>query len=338
MKQYTVGILGVTGAVGQAMLLGLEERHFPIKAVRLFASARSAGKIMMFKGEEITIEETTPTCFEGCDIVLGAVENELSKKYAPFIKQANAIYIDNSSAFRLCEDVPLVVPEVNGEDILNHKGIIANPNCSTIIGCVAVHGIHNRSKIKSMNVSTYQAVSGAGVKGMNEYEEQLQAIANHTPIEVNYFPYQIASNLIPQIGGFNDNGYTSEEMKMQNEGRRILHAPNLLVNCTCVRVPVLRSHSLSMTLNLEKGLEVEEVRHCVLNAKGCKLVDQPEAKAYPMPLDTSNQDDVYVGRIRKDICNENGITLWCCGDQIRKGAAINAIQIAEKCIELGVLQ
>lgn len=337
MKKYTVGILGATGAVGQAMLLGLEERNFPLKEVRLFASERSAGKTMLFQGKPITIEKTCETCFKGCDIVLGAVENELSKKYAPFIKEANAIYIDNSSAFRLNDDVPLVVPEINGLDILNHHGIIANPNCSTIIGCIAVYAIHKVSAIQSMIVSTYQAVSGAGINGMNEYEKQLHALSNNNPIEIHYFPYQIASNLIPQIGNFDNNGYTSEEMKMQNEGRKILHAPHLLVNCTCVRVPVLRSHSLSMTLNLENQISVDEVIHLIQKAKGCKLVDDPTNQKYPMPLDTSNQDNVYVGRIRKDICNEKGISLWCCGDQIRKGAAINAIQIAEKCIELNVL-
>lgn len=337
MREYTVGILGATGAVGQAMLLGLEERNFPVKQIRLFASARSAGKTMKFKGQDIVIEETSETCFKGCDIILGAVENDVSKRFAPFIKEANAIYIDNSSAFRLYDDVPLVVPEVNGEDVLKHNGIIANPNCSTIIGCVAVHAIHKANPIHSMNVSTYQAVSGAGVNGMREYENQLHAIANLEPVEVNYFAYQIASNLIPQIGGFGDNGYTSEEMKMQNEGRRILHAPDLLVNCTCVRVPVLRSHSLSMTLNLENEMDVNEAKELINHAKGCKLVDNPANKEYPMPLDTSDQDLVYVGRIRKDLCNEKGITLWCCGDQIRKGAAINAIQIAEKCIELNLL-
>lgn len=337
MKKYIVGILGATGAVGQEMLKGLEERNFPVEEVRLFASARSAGKVMKFKGEDIIIQETTPTCFRGCDIVLGAVENELSIQYAPYIKEANALYIDNSSAFRLDENVPLVVPEVNGEDVLHHHGIIANPNCSTIIGCVAVYAIHQVNPIQSMVVSTYQAVSGAGINGMREYENQLIALANQQPLSVQYFPYQIASNLIPQIGGFNENGYTSEEMKMQNEGRRILHSPDLLVNCTCVRVPVLRSHSLSMTLNLEKEMDCKEVASLIQQAKGCKLVDEPNHQIYPMPLDTSNQDLVYVGRIRKDLCNPKGMTLWCCGDQIRKGAAINAIQIAEKCLELHLL-
>ncbi|MGN1342958.1 MAG: aspartate-semialdehyde dehydrogenase [Traorella sp.] len=337
MKEYCVGILGASGAVGQAMLLGLEERQFPIRSIRLFASAHSAGKAMKFKGKDVLIEEATPTCFKGCDIVLGAVDNDLSRYFAPYIKEANALYIDNSSAFRLDPEVPLVVSQVNGDDVRYHHGIIANPNCSTIIGCVAVYAIHQVNPIQSMDVSTYQAVSGAGINGMKEYENQIVALAENKPLSIHHFPYQIASNLIPQIGSFTENGYTSEEMKMQNEGRRILHAPDLLVNCTCVRVPVLRSHSLSMTLNLQNEITVEQVTQLISKANGCKLVDDPSNQKYPMPLDTSNQDLVYVGRIRKDLCNQKGITLWCCGDQIRKGAAINAIEIAEKCIELSIL-
>lgn len=331
MKKYKIAILGATGAVGQAMLSALEERNFPVEEIRLLASKRSAGKEMMFKGKKLVIEETTHNSFDGCELVFGAVENDLSMKYAPSIQKANALFIDNSSAFRLDENVPLVVPEINGDDILNHHGIIANPNCSTIIGCMAIYGIHQMNPIQYMNVSTYQAVSGAGINGMNEYENQLHAIVNHEEIKTNTFPYQIASNVIPQIGGFNEDGYTSEEMKLQNEGRKILHAPQLNVTCTCVRVPVLRSHSLSMTLQCEKPIEISIIKDILNNTKGCKFIDDP---LYPMPLDTSNQDLVYVGRIRKDLCHPNGITLWCCGDQIRKGAAVNAIQIAEKWIEL----
>ena len=337
MKEYTIAILGATGAVGRAMLLGLEERNFPVKELRLLASQNSAGKKILFKGKEVEIQKTDENSFGGCDIVLGAVENDLSEKYAPFIKQANALYIDNSSAFRLNKDVPLVVPEVNGDDVLSQHGIIANPNCSTIIGCMAVYAIHQVNPIDSMCVSTYQAVSGAGIKGMQEYENQLLALAENKPCTVKAFPYQIVSNLIPQIGSFNENAYTSEEMKMQNEGRKILHAPDLLVNCTCVRVPVLRSHSLSMTLQLKEKMSVDKVKDIIKNTRGCLLMDDPLHAKYPMPLDASDQDLVYVGRIRQDLCHHNGITLWCCGDQIRKGAAINAIQIAEKCVELGVL-
>lgn len=334
MKKYNVCILGATGAVGQAMLLGLEERNFPVENIRLLASKKSAGKTMKFKDQEIVIEEATPSSFEGMDIVLGAVENDLSKKFADDIVKAKAVFIDNSSAFRLDPNVPLVVPEINGEDILKHQGIIANPNCSTIIGCVAVHGIHEVNPIESMVVSTYQAVSGAGIGGMNEYFDQMKALVSNEPLHPQVFPYQIASNLIPQIGSFDENGYTSEEMKMQNEGRRILHAPDLNVTCTCVRVPVVRSHSLSMNILLKDEMSVEEIKKLMEKAKGCKLVDDPQNLQYPMPLDTSDQDLVYVGRIRKDLCQKKAVNLWCCGDQIRKGAAINAIQIAEKWIEL----
>lgn len=337
MKKYTIAILGATGAVGQEMLSALQQCNFPLAQIRLLASKKSAGKTMRFNEKEIVLEEANEHSFDGCDLVLGAVENEVSKYFAPFIKQAGALYIDNSSAFRLESDVPLVVPEVNGEDVVQHHGIIANPNCSTIIGCVAVYAIHQLSPIKSMCVSTYQAVSGAGINGMREYEEQLKNAAENKPCVPHTFPYPIVSNLIPQIGSFNENGYTSEEMKMQNEGRRILHAPNLFVNCTCVRVPILRSHSLSMTLQLSEPLDIECVKTAVAQAKGCRLVDDPTHSKYPMPLDTSNQDLVFVGRIRQDLCHENGLTLWCCGDQIRKGAAVNAVQIAQKCIELGVI-
>lgn len=333
MKTYTVAVLGASGAVGKAMIQALEERNFPLKRLVLLASERSVGKRILFKGKEVFIQKTDEHSFDDCDIVLGAVGNDLSKKYAPFIKKAHALFIDNSSAFRLEDDVPLVVPEINGTDILHHQGIIANPNCSTIIGCIAIYALHQLSSIQSMIVSTYQAVSGAGIKGMYEYEKQLEDLTQNKEINTDVFPYQIVSNVIPQIGEFNENGYTGEEMKMQNEGRKILHAPQLNVNCTCVRVPVLRSHSLSMTLYFEKEITVGEVREALRSAQGCRLIDEP---FYPMPLDCSNQDLIYVGRIRRDLTSSKGITLWCCGDQIRKGAAVNAIQICEKYIELEV--
>lgn len=337
MKYYTIAILGATGAVGQAFIEGLAERNFPVKELRLLASSRSVGKTYLFKDQPIEVQLACEEAFEGCDIVLGAVENDLSEHFAPMIKKANALYIDNSSAFRLMQEVPLVVPEVNGEDVLNHQGIIANPNCSTIIAMVAVSAIHKLSPIQSMIASTYQAVSGAGVQGMVELEDQIQDYVNNKPLTNKAFAYQIAFNLIPQIGGFDEIGYTSEEMKMQNEGRRLLHNDSLLVNCTCVRVPVMRSHSISITLQTSKPLEIETVKQAIQNHQGCLLVDNPDQQQYPMPLISSNQDLVHVGRIRKDLTQPNGISLWCCGDQIRKGAAINALQIAEKCIELKVI-
>ena len=329
MKTYNVAILGATGAVGREMLKGLEERNFPVNELRLLASARSVGKKIEFRGTQIEVAEATENAFEGMDIVLGAASNELAKQMAPAIKAAGAVFIDNSSAFRMDPSVPLVVPEINPEDAMKHNGIVSNPNCSTIITLVAVNAINKLSPIKSMIASTYQAVSGAGVGGIYELEAQEKAIVGGGDIETETFPYQIARNLIPQIGGFGDNLYTSEEMKMQNEGRKILHLPNLNVTCTCVRVPIIRSHSISVVVSTEDKLSVEAVKAAVANAKGCKLTDEPEAKVYPMPLDTSDQDLVFVGRIREDLTADNGITLFCCGDQVRKGAATNAVQIAE---------
>ena len=333
MKQYKVAVLGATGAVGREMIKILEERNFPISELIPLASARSAGSTLSFRGKEVTVREVTPDSFAGIDIVLGAAPNKLAQEYAPHIVAAGAVFVDNSSAFRMDENVPLVVPEINPEDALKHNGIISNPNCSTIISLVAVHAINKLSPIKTMTASTYQAVSGAGAGGVIELEEQVNAIVTGNTFVPSVFPYQIAFNLIPQIGGFDENGYTSEEMKMQNEGRKIMHLPELRVGCTCVRVPVYRSHSISITLYTETHLSVEEVKSAIACADGCRLVDNPEVKEYPMPLDTSDQDLVYVGRIRKDVASENGISLWCCGDQVRKGAATNAIQIAELLIK-----
>ena len=329
MKTYNVAVLGATGAVGREMLKVLEERNFPIGELRLLASARSVGKKIAFRGQEIAVAEANENAFEGMDIVLGAATNELAKKLAPAIVKAGAVFVDNSSAFRMDPNVPLVVPEINPEDAMKHNGIVSNPNCSTIITLVAVNAINGLSPIKSMIASTYQAVSGAGIGGINELEDQEKAIVEGGEIATETFPYQIARNLIPQIGGFGDNLYTSEEMKMQNEGRKIMHLPELNVTCTCVRVPVMRSHSISVTVFTKDKLTVEAVREAVANAKGCKLADAPEAKVYPMPLDTTDQDLVFVGRIREDLTADNGIALFCCGDQVRKGAATNAVQIAE---------
>ncbi len=332
MKKYNVGILGATGAVGREMLKVLEERNFPVGEIRLLASERSVGKLVKFKGEDIAIKLADFGAFEGLDFVLGAASNAVAKKFAPDIVKAGAVFIDNSSAFRMCDDVPLVVPEINAEDAKKNNGIIANPNCSTIITLVAVNAINKLSNIKGMVASTYQATSGAGAQGPVELEEQMKAIVCGGEIKNEVFQYQIAENLIPQIGSFNDDGYTTEEMKMQNEGRKILHLPELKVTCTCVRVPVVRSHSISVTVVTEKALTVDEVKNAVANAKGCKLYDDVQNKIYPMPLVTSDQDLVFVGRIRKDLVFDNAITLWCCGDQVRKGAATNAIQIAEALI------
>ncbi len=329
MKKYTVAVLGATGAVGQEMMHILEERNFPVGKLIPLASARSAGKTLKFKGEDITIQLACDEAFEGVDIVLGAAENDIAKKFAPAIVKAGAVFVDNSSAFRMDPEVPLVVPEVNPEDVKWHKGIISNPNCSTIITVTAVNALNAISPIRAMTASTYQAVSGAGAEGPVELMNEVEALSKGETYEPKVFPYQIAYNLIPQIGGEQFEGYTSEEMKMQNEGRKIMHLPELKVSCTCIRVPVVRSHSISVSCHFDVPVTVEQVRQAIAKAPGCKLVDDLAKKEYPMPLETSGQDIVYVGRIRPDLTDDNGICLWCCGDQVRKGAATNAIQIAE---------
>ena len=329
MKLYTVAVLGATGAVGQEMISILEERNFPVGKLIPLASARSAGKTIKFKGEDVTIQLACDEAFEGVDIVLGAAENDIAKQFAPAIVKAGAVFVDNSSAFRLQDDVPLVVPEVNPEDVKWHKGIISNPNCSTIITMTAVNALNSISPIRTMTTSTYQAVSGAGAGGPVELMAEVEALLKGETYEPKVFSHQIAYNLIPQIGGEQFEGYTSEEMKMQNEGRKIMHLPDLKVSCTCIRVPVIRSHSISVSLHFDVPVTVEQVREVIAKAPGCKLVDDLANKQYPMPLETSGQDIVYVGRIRPDLTDDNGICLWCCGDQVRKGAATNAIQIAE---------
>ena len=333
MKTYTVAVLGATGAVGQEMIKVLQERNFPVGKLVPLASARSAGKTVKFHGEDVTIQEAADTAFKGVDIVLGAAENDIAKKFAPAIVASGAVFVDNSSAFRLNPEVPLIVPEVNPEDVKNHKGIISNPNCSTIITVTAVNALNTIAPIRTMTASTYQAVSGAGAGGPIELMNEVEALREGKTYEPKVFSHQIAFNLIPQIGGEQFEGYTSEEMKMQNEGRKILHLPELLVNCTCVRVPVVRSHSVSVTLVTERPISVEEAKAAIAAAPGCRLVDDPANKRYPMPLETSDQDIVFVGRIRRDLTNPNGLTLWCCGDQVRKGAATNTVQIAELLLE-----
>ena len=329
MKQYTVAVLGATGAVGQEMIKILQERNFPVGKLKPLASARSAGKTLKFRGEDVTIEEARDEAFEGVDIVLGAAENDIAKRFAPAIVKAGAVFVDNSSAFRLDPKVPLIVPEINPEDVKDHHGIISNPNCSTIITVTAVNALNALSPIRAMTASTYQAVSGAGAGGPIELMAEVDALREGKTYEPKVFSHQIAFNLIPQIGGEQFEGYTSEEMKMQNEGRKIMHLPELKVSCTCVRVPVVRSHSISVSLRFDKHISVEEAQEAIAKAPGCRLVDDLAKKQYPMPLDTSDQDIVFVGRIRPDLTDDNGLCLWCCGDQVRKGAATNAIQIAE---------
>lgn len=333
MKKYNVAILGATGAVGQEMLKVLEEYDIPVERLLPLASAKSAGGTVSFKGEDVKIEEAREDSFAGMDFVLGAVKNPMSRRFATAIVKSGAVYIDNSSAFRMDPEVPLVVPEINGEDAFKNKGIIANPNCSSIITLMAVGGIARLSPIKSMVACTYQAVSGAGQAGLVELEAQMLALAEGKKPEAKVFPTQIAMNVIPHIGDELENGYTDEEMKMQNEGRRILHLPELKVTCTCVRVPVMRSHSISVTLRTARKVSVAAANEAIRAFPGCRLIEDYDGRNYPTPLDTSNQNLVWVGRVREDLTDENGLTLWCCGDQIRKGAAANAVQILKRMIE-----
>lgn len=323
----TIAIVGATGAVGQQMLKCLEERNIQCN-LKLLASARSKGKKFKFFDQEIICEELNPDSFKDVDFALGATENDIAKTWIPWALENKVIIVDNSSAFRLDQDVPLVIPEINPEDIAKNKGIIANPNCATIIALVALNALHKEFKIKRMIVTTFQAVSGAGVKGIQDLENQLK----DPTAPCNAFPYPIAYNLIPQIGDFDDLGISKEEWKLQNESRKILHDDNLLVNCTCVRVPILRSHSESITIECEKEIDITKARELLSSAQGVLLKDDPLHKQYPMPIETTDQDLVYVGRVRKDISDptNHSLSLFCCGDQIRKGAATNAVQILEK--------
>ena len=324
-----VAILGATGAVGREMMKILAERSFPVEELRLLASPRSAGQKLLWQGRELTVQPAEDSAFEGMDIVLGAAENDIAKRFAPAIVKAGAVFVDNSSAFRMDPNVPLVIPEINPEDARRHKGIIANPNCTTIVSLVAINALNQDSPIQSIIASSYQAVSGAGAGGPRELMEEVELLREGKPVHPQVFQYQIAYNVIPQIGGEAYEGYTSEEMKMQNEGRKIMHLPDLRVSCTCVRVPVVRSHSVSLVVRTREKISVRRARELIAAAPGCRLVDDLSNRRYPMPLDTSNQDTVFVGRIREDLTCDNGLNIWCCGDQVRKGAATNAVQIAQ---------
>lgn len=323
----TIAIAGATGAVGKQMLECLKEQNIEGN-IKLLASARSAGKEI----EGYIVEELTEKSFEGVDYVLGACENDVTKKWMPWAQKAGCVAVDNSSAFRLDENVPLVVPEINAEDIAKHNGIISNPNCSTIIALMALHDLNDLYHIEDVICTTFQAVSGAGVKGISDLERELK----DEKAEPEAFAYQIAFNVIPQIGGFDELGITSEEWKMQNEGRKILHSPELNVNCTCVRVPVWRSHSESITVKTTKPVDLDELREKLAHSEGVVLRDDPKNNIYPMPIDTTNQDNVFVGRLRYDPADpeKKTVSLFCCGDQIRKGAASNAVQILAKLIKL----
>ena len=329
MAEPNIAIVGITGAVGQEMINCLEERNFPVKELRPLASARSAGKKINFRDHEISIQELTEKSFEGIDIALFSAGGGISKTYAPIAAQAGAVVVDNSSAFRMDETVPLVVPEINPEEAQNHSGIIANPNCTTIVTLMGLNPLHKKWKALNIIASSYQAVSGSGAQGIEELKSQISAIANGNEIEKKVYPCQIAHNVIPQVDIFLENGYTKEEMKMENEGRKILGTPNLKASVTCVRVPVYRSHSIAVTAQFESDPDIEEARILIDQADGVGIMDEPDSGIFPTPLDTTNKDDCLVGRVRKDIVLDKALSFWVVGDQVRKGAALNAVQIAE---------
>ncbi len=330
-KAYNVAVAGATGAVGVEMVKTLEKRNFPVKNLKLLASSRSAGKTMKFRGEDIVIEEMRHDSFRGVDIALFSAGSDISREYRRSVVDAGAVMIDNSSAFRMEDEVPLVVPEVNPEDVKNHHGVIANPNCSTIIMLVAVAPLHRAKKLRRLVAATYQATSGAGAKGMDELLVQTRQLLAGEPIEPRAFAHRIGFNLIPHIDSFTDNGYTKEELKMLNETRKMLHDNSIRVSCTCVRVPVLRAHSEALNLEFADEITPEEARAILEAAPGVKVVDDPAAKRYPMPVDASELYDVLVGRIRQDISRDDrrGLDIFVSGDQVLKGAALNAVEIAE---------
>jgi aspartate-semialdehyde dehydrogenase len=335
MKEYTVAVAGATGAVGNEMITTLEQRKFPVKKLKLLASSRSVGKTITFRGEEIEVEELTENSFKGVDIGLFSPGGSVSLKFAPIAAASGCVVIDNTSAFRMEKDIPLVVPEVNEHAIKDYKkrGIIANPNCSTIQMVVVLKPLHDAAKIKRVVVSTYQAVSGTGKKAIHELEQQILAIYGNKKIETNVYPYQIAFNCLPQIDSFIENGYTKEEMKMVNETKKILEDDSVAVTATTVRVPVFYGHSESVNVEFEKAITPDEAREILRKAPGVTVVDDPSKKLYPLAIDAAGKDDTFVGRIRTDESITHGLNMWIVADNIRKGAALNAVQIAEVLIK-----
>jgi aspartate-semialdehyde dehydrogenase len=329
-KSYNVAVVGATGAVGVEMIKTLEKRHFPVKSLKLLASAKSVGKKLPFKGEQLPVEELKESSFKGVDIALFSAGATRSREFAPAVKKAGAVMIDNSSAFRMAKDVPLVVPEINAADIKTHQGIIANPNCTAIIMLMALYPLYRVSRIRRVIVSTYQAASGAGAKAMEELQRQTQQFLGGKPIKPEVFPHPIAFNLFSHNTAIAENGYNDEENKVVKESQKILHDPEIRITPTCIRVPVLRAHAESITAEFEKKITVAQARDLLAKAPGVRLVDDRAKNHFPMPIEASGQDDVLVGRIREDLSCENGLCLFVAGDQLLKGAALNAVQIAER--------
>lgn len=337
-QAYRVAILGATGAVGAELIALLEERNFPISSLKLLASPRSAGQTLIFKGEVLNVDEVSESSFQDIDLVLASAGGSVSKAWAPKAVKAGAVVVDNSSAYRMDPQVPLIVPEVNPDAVIHHQGIIANPNCTTILMNVVVWPLHQLQPVERILASTYQSASGAGARAMEEVKVQAQAILNGDQPPTDIFPYPLAFNLFPHNSDLNANGYCTEEMKMVQETRKIFNAPDLRVSVTCVRVPVLRAHSEAINLEFSQPFAVEKARAILQDSPGVKLVEDWQANYFPMPIDASGRDEVLVGRIRQDLSHANGLELWLSGDQIRKGAALNAVQIAELLVKRQLLK
>jgi aspartate-semialdehyde dehydrogenase len=328
-RQYRVAIVGATGAVGIEMLHVMERRNFPATSIKLLASARSAGKTFKFRRQELAVQPLGVNSFEDMDLAFFSAGAAISLEYAPIATQSGAIVIDNSSAHRMQDEVPLVIPEINGGDIAAHRGIIANPNCTTAITLMALFPLHRKFRVKRIFASSYQAVSGAGALAMEELKQQSKAMISGKPIEREVFPHQIAFNVIPQVDSFLDSGYTREELKLQNEARRIMHLPSFKASVTCARVPVFRAHCVAVSAEFQERVTLVEAREAIVGFRGIELRDDPTDNVYPMPLDYAGEDVCAVGRLRIDSALDNGLSFWVCGDQLLKGAALNAVQIAE---------
>jgi len=327
-----VAVVGATGAVGIEMIKTLEKRNFPTGKLTLLASSRSAGKKLKFHGKELPVQELTKGSFEGVEIALFSAGASISREFAPIAAKAGCVVVDNSSAFRMDDATPLVIPEINAEDVKKHRGIIANPNCTTAITLMALYPLHQAFQVRRIFESSYQAVSGTGAKAIQELERQVNEIVQEKPVTKEVYPHQIAFNVLPHVDSFLPNGYTKEEMKMENEGRKIMHHPTFRASVTCVRVPVYRAHSIAVSAEFEKPVTVDAARAVLLKAPGLDVVDNPEKKEYPLPLYAAERYNCQVGRLRQDCALDNGLCFWVAGDQLLKGAALNAVQIAEELI------
>jgi aspartate-semialdehyde dehydrogenase len=328
-KSYHVAIVGATGAVGAELIRVLERRAFPVKELLPLCSGRSAGSAVSFRGEQITARELSRDSFAGIDVAFFSAGGSISREYAPIAREAGAVVIDNSSVFRTEPAVPLVIPEINGDDVRLHRGLIANPNCTTAVTLMALYPLHRAFGVRRVIASSYQAVSGSGARAIRELRSQVEASAGNQPLVAEIYPHPIAFNVLPHVDSFLPDGYTKEEMKMQNEGRRIMHLPEFRASVTCVRVPVYRAHSVAVSAEFERNVSVEQAHEVLAKAPGLELVDEPLNNRYPMPLFTAGKDNCEVGRVRRDCAFENGLSFWVSGDQLLKGAALNAVQIAE---------